>query len=122
MSYGAPMIKPRIMHYTALLKDRFIVVLGGHQKLIRDEFTGKLRPHMSHCECYDTLSDQWFKISSIQPHSHFTCATVLNERFVYAMPYLESNHHTFYRLDIGNDGCYAKWARNETQKAHRLIS
>ena len=29
MSNGAQMIYPRRMHYSALLKDRFIVVLGG---------------------------------------------------------------------------------------------
>ena len=57
ISYGARMIKPRIFHATALLKDRFIVVLGGCETPMRDMFSGKLRPHMPHCECYDTLSD-----------------------------------------------------------------
>ena len=58
----------------------------------------------------------------MKPLSHFTCSVTLGQRYVYAIPYVESKNHIFYRFDIGNDGSYAKWARNDTQKAHKLIA
>ena len=56
------MIKPRQMPNTAKLKDRFIVVMGG---MIWNFEANDNFPPMTHCECYDTLSDKWFNINPL---------------------------------------------------------
>ena len=66
-SYVAPMIKPRWFHSAALLRDRFIFVMGGQDTVEKYPGTDQevLRFHMTYCECYDTQTDTWFTIDSI---------------------------------------------------------
>ena len=66
--YGTPL---------ALIRDRFILALGGF--ISRSQITKA-------CECYDTYTNYWFTIASLPTQAANTTAVVLNERFVYVMP------------------------------------
>ena len=61
------MIKPRWFQHAALIKNRFIIVVGGFGELIVDPETDApiVTSQMSHCECYDTQSDAWFEVDSL---------------------------------------------------------
>ena len=61
----------------ALVRDRFILALGG--------FTGRSTATKT-CECYDTTTNYWFNIASLPGQSMNTNAVVMNDRFVYIMP------------------------------------
>ena len=61
----------------ALIRDRFILALGG--------FTGRSTATKT-CECYDSMTNYWFNITSLPGQSINTNAVVMNERFVYLMP------------------------------------
>lgn len=61
----------------ALVRDRFILALGGistGNNVIRS------------CECYDTHTNHWFQTQDMPRACANTCAVVMNQRIVYVMP------------------------------------
>ena len=67
----------RMLAPLALIRDRFVLALGG--------FTSRTATTKS-CECYDTYTNCWFAIASLPSQSLNTTAVVMNERWVYLMP------------------------------------
>lgn len=61
----------------ALVRDRFILALGGR--------TGKNTTTKT-CEAYDTYTNIWFNIASMPISIVNASAVVMSERFVYLMP------------------------------------
>ena len=72
-----PMKTARFMTPLALVRDRFVLALGG--------FTGRNAATKT-CECYDSQTNAWFNIASLPTQSVNTTAVVMNERWVYLMP------------------------------------
>ena len=95
----APMQQARFNAPLALVRDRFLLALGG--------FSGRQSPTLS-CECYDTLTNHWFSIASLPAETNNGCAVVL-ERFVYMMPGTQTaanNSLVIKQLDTGSTGQY----------------
>ena len=72
-----PMQTARFNTPLALIKDRFILALGGY---ISKYNTTKLS------ECYDTLTNTWFSIAPLPTNVVNATTVTMNERFVYLMP------------------------------------
>lgn len=72
-----PMKTARFNAPLALVRDRFVMALGG--------FTGRQSTTKT-CECYDTWTNYWYNIASLPTTSVNACAVVLNERWIYLMP------------------------------------
>jgi len=68
---------PRFLAPLALVRDRFILALGG--------FTSRTGATKA-AECYDTQTNCWFSIAALPSQAVNTTATVMNERWVYVMP------------------------------------
>ena len=96
-SYLAPMIKPRWFHSTALMRDRFIFVMGGQEVVEQDPVTTLeiLKVHMTYCECYDTKTNTWFTIDSLLPSAacHLSVVTFA-DRYVYSIPMVNNTDQT----------------------------
>ena len=92
----------RFLAPLALIRDRFILALGG--------FTSRTQPTKT-CECYDTITNFWFNINSLPSQSVNTTAVVMNERWVYLMPGNNresqvANHLLINLLDTGSSQNY----------------
>ena len=61
----------------ALVRDRFILALGG---------LGSNSSYLASCECYDTHTNHWFQIQDMPAPCAKSSAVVMNQRFVYVMP------------------------------------
>ena len=61
----------------ALIRDRFILALGG---------LSQASVAIKSCECYDTHTNHWFQIQDMPAACARTSAVVMNQRFVYMMP------------------------------------
>lgn len=72
-----PMKTARFLAPLALVRDRFVLALGG--------FTSRTSATKS-AECYDTYTNSWFNIASLPGQAVNTAAVVMNERWVYLMP------------------------------------
>ena len=72
-----PMKTARFLAPLALIRDRFILALGG--------FTSRSSPTKV-CECYDTMTNHWFNIAALPSMSTNCTSVVMNERWVYMMP------------------------------------
>ena len=72
-----PMKTAKFHSPIALIRDRFVLALGGF--LSRTSSTKT-------CEAYDTHTNTWFSIASLPSMSVNATAVVMNERFVYLMP------------------------------------
>lgn len=97
-----PMKTGRFLTPLALIRDRFILALGG--------FTGRTVATKT-CECYDTVTNYWFNINSLPSQSVNTTAVVMNERWVYLMPGNNreaqvANHLFINLLDTGSSQIY----------------
>ena len=102
ISFKAPMQASRWLHSTQVVKDRYIIVMGGNQ-------LRSYRPyqHMTEVECYDTATDQWLTIDSLpQTCGKYVASTVINSRIVFAMPDLKDDYKEFFRLDVGSEAEY----------------
>ena len=56
--------------------------------------------YMIDCECYDTLSDSWFKIDSLPPlNAVLLYSTTFDNKFVYVAPLMKQTHQMLFRLD-----------------------
>ena len=73
----AQMNQARILAPLALVRDRFVLALGG--------FTSR-STSTKLAECFDTQTNNWFQIASLPATSVNTTAIVMNERWVYLMP------------------------------------
>ena len=61
----------------ALVRDRFVLAVGGMTSRTAKTNT---------CECYDSVTNNWFPINELpSPVANTSCA-VMNSRFVYVMP------------------------------------
>ena len=72
-----PMKTARFLAPLALIRDRFIMVLGV---LISRNSPTKV------CECYDTMTNHWFTTAALPSMSTNCTAVVMNERWIYMMP------------------------------------
>ena len=86
----------------ALIRDRFILALGG--------FTGRTVATKT-CECYDTVTNCWFNINPLPSQVVNTTAVVMNERWIYLMPgnnreLQVANHLLVNLLDTGSSQIY----------------
>ncbi len=72
-----PMKTARFLAPLALIRDRFILALGGN--ISRNSPTKV-------CECYDTMTNHWFNIAALPSLSTNCTSVVMNERWVYMMP------------------------------------
>jgi hypothetical protein len=72
-----PMKTARFCAPLAMVRDRFILALGG--------FTGLNRPTKV-VECYDTMTNHWFNTAPLPGQSANCTAVVMNERWIYLMP------------------------------------
>ena len=86
----------------ALIRDRFILALGG--------FTGR-STSTKMCEAYDTHTNHWFNITSLPSQSINTTAVVMSERWVYMMPGQNreaqvGSHLLINQLDTGSSSIY----------------
>lgn len=93
-----PMKSARFMAPLALIRDRFILALGG--------FTSRTSVTKS-AECYDSQTNSWFNIAALPCTAINTSAVVMNERWVYLMPGANremqaANHLTIASLDTGS--------------------
>lgn len=91
--FGAP---------TCLIRDRFILALGGQ--------TSRYNATKA-CEAYDTQTNHWFPIASLPVTLVNTTAIVMNERFVFMMPggnrdCASGNSLLVMRLDTGSTASY----------------
>ena len=71
------MKNPRFNAPLALIKDRFILALGG---FVSKYNTTKM------AECYDTHLNHWFGIAPLPTQVVNATTVTMNERFVYLMP------------------------------------
>lgn len=72
-----PMKTARYCAPLAMVRDRFILALGG--------FTGRSSTTKV-VECYDTLTNHWFNTAPLPGQSANCTAVVMNERWIYLMP------------------------------------
>lgn len=72
-----PMKTARFLAPLALVRDRFILTLGG--------FTSRSAT-TKNAECFDTQTNHWFAIAPVPITAVNTTAVVMNERWVYLMP------------------------------------
>ena len=76
----------------ALVKDRFILAIGG--MLAKTKMT-------EHCEIFDSLTNNWYAMPSLEKARSCTSACVINNRFVYVFPGSNSNSwSTIEQLDL----------------------
>ena len=87
-----------------MLKDRFIIVLGGqeHPKLYPFSRTYNLAEN----ECYDTKVDEWFKIKALPDFSMYTGSHIdhytvtIDDQWVWVFLALLEYKHTVYRINL----------------------
>lgn len=72
-----PMKMARFNAPLALVRDRFLLALGGQTS--RNALTKA-------CECFDTYLNHWFNIAPLPTQTINVSAVVMNDRFVYLMP------------------------------------
>ena len=72
-----PMTTPRYCFATAVIRDRFILAIGG--------LVGQNKESDS-CECFDSLTNTWFAIEPLSEPCFNTTACVVVARYVYVMP------------------------------------
>ena len=70
---------PRFGTPLALVRDRFILAVGGMTGVSPKTSTQK-------CEVFDTQTNHWFPMKELPLKLVNTCCVVLNSRFVYVMP------------------------------------
>ena len=97
-----PMKTGRFQTPLALIRDRFILALGG--------YTGRTVATKT-CECYDTVTNYWVNINSLPSQSVNTTAVVMHQRWVYLMPGNNreaqvANHLFINLLDTGSSQIY----------------
>lgn len=97
-----PMKTARFHIPLALIRDRFVLALGG--------FTSRQQATKT-CECYDTWTNYWFNINPLPTQSINTTAVVMNERWIYLMPGANreaqfGNHLFINVLDTGSTSIY----------------
>ena len=82
---------PRITAPVCIVRDRFILALGG-----------KIRSFGSteQCEVFDTVANEWFQMTQLPFSVTNSTAMVMNQRFVYLISSSTSLIHT---IDTGTD-------------------
>lgn len=84
---------PRFNIPLVLVKDRYILALGG--------MTSKSKV-VDVCEAYDTVNSTWYPLPHLDRARASTSAQVVNQRYVYIMPAPNSiSWSTIEFLDLG---------------------